>query len=106
MKKLLILFLLGVFLCGCGNTMPKSAYDKLDGNEKIAYKVVEKGSVHFKKPASIQLVEAKFQSADNKVVARISAENSLGGHNTKIYTIKENGDILAWDSKEAKKLAK
>ena len=93
MKKLLLFVLLCLFLCGCG----KSAYDQLDGNEKIAYKILDKCSVHFKNPASIRLVEAKFRSSDNSLVARISAENGFGGHVTEIYSMGEDGHILEWN---------
>lgn len=102
MKKLLLLILLCLFLCGCGDITPKSAYDKLDNNEKIAYKILDKGSVRFKNPASIRLVEAKLRSSDSTLVARISAENGFGGHGTTIYSIKEDGNVIAWD-KDTKK---
>ena len=66
---------------------------KLDSTDKIVYNAITKASTSFKNPASVRVVDGYIDYDTNTVYAKISAENGLGGHDSKVYKMDADGNI-------------
>ncbi len=64
--------------------------------DDLAYNRLEQGAKKFKNPASIRVIEGRIY--DSSFIARVSAENGLGGHDNGIYEFKKDGTVNQMDT--------
>lgn len=77
---------------------------KLQANDRIAYDMMTSAASQFKNPASVRLTEAYLSKNKDELTANISGENSMGGHNSTVFTISKDGKLTNVDYKGAGKV--
>jgi hypothetical protein len=94
MKKILLIFLLLVFIQGC------SSASKLNSEERIVYDLIIEYIGSFKNPESVRVHSANYNNLSPKTwVISIRAENGFGATSTSCYYFSKESFYEVSDSR-------